>query len=295
MKNRTSILSDGRRLLVVVVLSSPIAFGSAWARAQVSPGTDAPAQAPGGRAPLSGPDGTAQPPLDPTRQQAEKLLGSLLRDIQSSGATLRDLTPRAERLEQSLQELKAKVDAIALPRRKTSPSSPEELKSVQFRPPREKIVEGKVHTIHILCEGDRVSVVDYEPIAEATRKLIAENRTGEIPLKVDLPGDFRAEGTVTRGESTGTKAKVFLIRKEGRLGESKEDIQHDNSAFKRALRDHGPSAHVLDFVVWPDSFGVFRESRALVWNTYGYDWTPQEAGERLELSWGMSIQATQNR
>jgi hypothetical protein len=74
-------------------------------------------------------------------------------------------------------------------------------------------------------------------------------------------------------------------------GETKEDLQKDNSNFTKILNNISPNNYYLGFLVRPDSFAMFRQAREKAWSQ-GFDvgWEPLSSNTPLIFgSGGRSI------
>ena len=99
-------------------------------------------------------------------------------------------------------------------------------------------------------------------------------------------GDFDLKVTVA-----GLSRSEELVLKPDRTGETPEQAKARGSALLTRLGKLKPEENVLQFCVYPDSFEVFRELRAVAWE-WDFDevgWMPVPVGAPIRLGGGPAI------
>jgi hypothetical protein len=71
-----------------------------------------------------------------------------------------------------------------------------------------------------------------------------------------------------------------LIPKGEEIGESKTQIRKPDSIFVETIKDLDPEKYFIFFLVRPDSFGIYREARKILWD-HGIEigWEPLTSGK----------------
>jgi hypothetical protein len=102
---------------------------------------------------------------------------------------------------------------------------------------------------------------------------------------VKLTGEAEVETTTTlTGTRTGLDLTLVCTPKDG-AGETGEELQRGDSAFRRILANSDPEKKFLMFMVRPDSidvFGAARDTAAV--DQFGTGWSPQLGDEPLRFS-----------
>jgi hypothetical protein len=220
----------------------------------------------------------------------QSLEGNLATTRQASEA----LTQRLTQLEIRLTDLLAQVAKATVPEPPPEPPPTKQRpRQVAFRPPFEKLAADKT-TIGFVCESGKIAILDYTEINDAFQKIRERalredvNREKQVVIDVEMPeSDFHVVGGWWRPASD--ELHVPVRRKPGNhLGESPEEIESENSRFQRFLSSHSRNKHVLEFIVYPDSFEAFRAARALGWKLkYGLNWDLMESAKQIELGRGV--------
>jgi hypothetical protein len=243
---------------------------------------------------------TAQPDgrPDPAKLIVTDLQLNVLKarqDAQGVEAQLKDAR-------KDLDRLKEKVKTVPPPKDRP-PAAPEEKaidslvggggagpkdekkdgKEVDFRLPMAR--KSKRDTkLAIVCLNKRAYLADFEAIDRAIRDDPAVLKTGGTVRAA--AGDFDLKVTVAGGVRSEE-----LALKPDRTGETPEQAKSRGSAFLTRLAKLKPEENVLQFCVYPDSFDVFRELRAVAWEK-DFDevgWHPVPVGLPIRLGSGPAI------
>ncbi len=128
-----------------------------------------------------------------------------------------------------------------------------------------------------LCREGRIMFVDVEGIQELAQKraasIIQRRRLARDPnAGIDgkiLSEEFNENPISDRSRSfdvtmtiAGRVPKLVLKRRED-AGETAEEVQRASSGYQRQIRRTASDEYYLQFLVWPDSFEVYLESREI--------------------------------
>ena len=214
---------------------------------------------------------------------------------------LRLLQTRLQESEQQLQLLKSKtassqrkveallqeIAAYQPPQKEKAPEPPQKkgYREVPYRLPLEDVSQ-KLETIVVVCEENRVSVVDIDAINGELKRRYPDGLI-KIPMSglllVSTPkGDFDLKYAVT---NQGVSKEY--VRKADHPGQDWEEYSTEGSATRRFIESQDPDTCNIQFVVYPDSFDVFRQVRAKLWErSFESYWLPFSTGESFSTGAG---------
>jgi hypothetical protein len=149
---------------------------------------------------------------------------------------------------------------------------------MDYRPPFRRL--SNKTTLGIVCENDRISVLDYPRFVAALGPVMG---TGNYPAELE-DSDFHFLLVI----NPASGANVTLSRKQGAAhrGETLFEAQQPGSRFQSFLQSHDSQEHYAHFEVYPDSQETFRKARKLIWTDFDVNWTPRTSGEPIRGGFG---------
>lgn len=205
--------------------------------------------------------------------------------LKQADRDLAQLEARLPRLRREVEDLMDKVSSLA-PRGRDKAEEKKGATEVEYRLPMKQLVNKGGLLFYL--EDERVSYFDLGAILRAEVKEVekakAEDRKVNYPLTLDPPGSLF---TVKLTRHSPLQATAEVTRKADAKGETLAEIQKADSRFRAVLAKHSPTTHVVQFHVFPDSFGLFREVRKLAWGAkYDVGWSPYAPLEEKRLTVG---------
>lgn len=210
-------------------------------------------------------------------------LRNLDQRLQAEDDTLRRTRQRIDELKVRLEQLRA----VPPPPSSPEPSTPLPTRIVEYRPPQLRVSQ-KDTELAVVCRDKRVYLFDLTAMSKALAGATI-NTTG---LKVLADGDF--DVNIKRWDIVGSRGNQIIfapqseaVLKPGTRGESVAEIQLAASRFQRRLEQLDPSRSALQFMVFPDSYDVFRDARAAAWKrNFSLGWIPRETGSVIGVGGG---------
>jgi hypothetical protein len=176
-------------------------------------------------------------------------------------------------LDRQLGELRAKILSVEPPRGAKEQKKVEEEKpkprQVKYRPP---LYVQKVSAVFFICKEKRMFCIDVPSFQQALRSggRPANGATISVPVG---DYDFVVLPTVFEGKL-----------KAGRVGESADQIKTAGSTFASYLKKLNPKTDRIAFLVYPDSFDLYRAARDMAWGRlFETGWDVKNVGDRVEL------------
>ena len=209
--------------------------------------------------------------------------------IDQCGRALQSLEGRMPPLADELRQLIEQVEQTPPSRPDDRPPETEEPRQVRDRPPIRRTT--RKQQVPLVCLEGRVNhcpdamalnqhaldVLDRNPAADAAGK----------PIAFDVPGfNLRFEIRTERSPERISR-RLFVGNQPGRLEGTWQQIERPGSPLRRLLASGNPQKQYITFLVWPDSYHVFHEARALAWEA-GYDvgWELMKSGDALPFGGG---------
>ena len=215
-----------------------------------------------------------------------RLLESHLRETEQR---IRTLDGRMPKLREEAQDLINQLSALTRPA--APPHDDEEgkgtgsVKKVLFRPPLGFVTKKEETPLGLAFQGNRVRVIDLDGVSEAIKEHVAKEglASGMVP---GPRGDYDAKISVDGGSYS-----IELIPKSSSEGEKLADAIAPSSGIRTALAGFDPNTSMLQCLVYPDSFEIFREVRAnLIWEkNIETGWVFQDTGKPIYLGGGRAV------
>jgi hypothetical protein len=239
------------------------------------------AQAPQAVPQEKGPKDAAEKSVRPLLDRINRLKG----EIRRADEQIRELDQRLPQLKEQVEDLLKKVSGIQVPQKAEAEKEPGKLvaKDVYYRPPLARKSDKKTRAAIVCLEG-RIRLLDLEAVERAydtnkpllqagqifRRDYVIDSGDYDVRLVVDLP-----------------RITQEAIPKEGRNGESLEQFRSRESQIRSRLVSLDPKANIIQFVVYPDSYDVFRVAREEVWKLkFDIGWNPSSPGSSLIIGGG---------
>lgn len=185
-------------------------------------------------------------------------------------------------MNKQVKELLEKVYSVQTPpsakEEKEEPEVKPQPMKVEYRPPLFKLALNS--PVLFVCKEERLHVLDLAGLNRAIKAAIAGNNpftalAAGRTFKLDADYDVLIERPLPR-------IRFEAVLKANRTGESHDQIKDDSSAFGGYLRKLNPKGDFLQFLVYPDSYGIFRTARSKVWERrFEMEWRPVESGGKL--------------
>ncbi len=212
------------------------------------------------------------------------------------------LADQRKRKLEAVEAVQAKLEVVQQKLESTPVIDVRPTKAVRLPDPRP--APPGVGSITVLCRDGQVWVVDADALREkALRRADYVVRT----KKLDPDGDRWLDGgttivdefnkapvkdrafEVTLDLVNGKWPQMVLTRISGR-GESIDDAVKPTGDFARALRRLSPETHILQFLVWPDSFEAYLTARELA-NSQNFSagWEPMTTPAEYRIGLGKYV------
>lgn len=200
-------------------------------------------------------------------------------------ATQEALTRRLGLLDVEFATLRKEIAAIT-PSGKPpdEPQKPKAPQQVRYRPPLER--ETKKDSIMVVCESGTLTLIDL-PALTAHAKTIRDFREGQAISYPHSPFDFVVKFREQR-------LTLEVRRKAGAEGRGVTVATSDRERMRELLSKIPADSNYPDFMVYPDSYPLFRAAREVAWEMkLEFDWTPMSSGKPIVLGAGAGGGTTQ--
>jgi hypothetical protein len=217
---------------------------------------------------------SSEPPRVTDRADVEQTLNVLQIALRQGDERLQELARRLPEARQAVAQLVADLESVQVQSAGGSAPAPARpVPEIHYRPPFERLTEKKALTF--ICQDEKISFFDFAALNKEMNATAAHQRR---PAGFDLPGtDFHIQANSDGTSWTAT-------RRPGRWGETWEQAQLANSAFRQVLASASPAEFCVVFVVWHDSFATYRSARTVAWDGgFEVGWEPMDPGEKLIL------------
>lgn len=218
-------------------------------------------------------------PLQDRVNQMKSQLRDVDNDIEQQKRELRTLR-------EAVDELLKKAEKIKKPLVVENEEKKEPPRKQRYRLPLRQFVTKK--HITFVVEDGYVSFMDWEALNIELRKFV-DGKSGRVNLNFEVPGTvFIVQGSLdVQPGPRFSNVNVRAVRKDGDMGEPVKDALRDSSTFRRKLGTVSPDTHVVNFLVYPDSFKAFRQVRTVAFqNKFEVGWELQKNGAILRLGKG---------
>lgn len=232
-------------------------------------------------------------PLLPLKQR----IALLESEISHVDASIEQLKGRLAPLKQDVEQLLEQVDSLQPPKKEEQKPPDSATQEVRYRPPFER--QDTRTPIGFVVEEDRVSFLDYREVSAIYQKfrtkIIETLKTSPTVQTVSmdpetLGSDFLLEGKARifrKGGDVSALIELPVSRRPGVMGEPLDEALQPDSQYRRALAALDPKQFILQFLVYPDSYGPYRKLRQLAWESkFDLSWEPQSTGQQIKLGAG---------
>ena len=227
---------------------------------------------------------------------ADKSSASLVGAILDYERQMAAADAAVERLERKIDDISSRLERLK-PRPTTPflPADPAKPATVGYRPPMLRISK-KSTDLAVICRGKRLYLLDLGAMSIALQGA----DTSKTGIRVLPSGDFDIR--IERWALVGARGNSFVfapqceaVLKSGTRGETAAEIATYDSRYQTRLSELDATSSALQFMVFPDSFDLFRHARKLAWDrSFSLGWIPQEAGASIGVGGGGSGVGVQN-
>jgi hypothetical protein len=229
-----------------------------------------------------------------TRQHAQLLAENIVAAEREAELLARNIAALDREIARLIDELSSPPPPVE----ESEAEEPPGAKELKYRPPLARRTNSK--PLLFVCLEGRVIYPDFEAVTrhrskseptatfrDELRKAARNAASSEITVEIP-EGNFDLRYVYHMSDAGEPELdKLLAIPKPGGMGESPEQLRSDTSEYLAELRKAVPASTVIQFIVFHDSFEVFREARTVAWE-HGFEvgWFPFEAGRDLVLGGG---------
>lgn len=239
---------------------------------------------------------SAQPasPSADSVDAALKRAAMLRAELQTLDSEMKNLSQRLPAMKAELDAMLKRIENVQIAKEVKTPEQSDnkkETQNVEFRPPLRRESK-KATSLGIICQNQKLFILDLDALEKAAKdNQTTVMRTGGMLTLAT--GDYDVKVAVTQinlGDRTLFLPNMELIMKSGRSGETWSEAAGPSSVFRKFLGGLSPDKSMLQFVVYPDSYDLFRSARAVAWERkFELGWNASQVGDPIRIGSGAGV------